>query len=170
MRWWKALALGVVMAAAGAARADEIAAPKNVGAEPSTPQSAELSSRSATAEMLGNPQYSLKLADDAIQADAKDPWPYYDKGVALARVGQIDGAVAAFTAAEQHFAPNDRWGKSVAVFGRAHALAQAGRCGEARQAFDQYAELIPDDPGSVALAHRYANECHEGGAPPAPAK
>ncbi len=92
---------------------------QNVNAEPSTAASAELASRAATAEMKGDPQESVKLADQAIRADAKDPWPYYDKGMALARVGETNGALAALLAAEQHFSPYDRWGRSVAVFGRA---------------------------------------------------
>src|SRR5580692_3885433 len=124
-------------APAATASAGELKAPENVYAEPSTPASAELASRAATAEMKGNPQESLRLSDEAIRADAKDPWPYYDKGMALAQVGEINGALAALLAAEQHFSPTDRWGRSVAVFGRAHTLAGAGRCDEARQAFQE---------------------------------
>ena len=160
--WWGALALGGLISG-GVARATDVAAPQNVKAEPSTPRSAELSTRSATAEMQGNPSYSLKLADDAIRANPKDPWPYYDKGMALARVGQIDGALAALFAAEQHFAANDRYGRSVAVFGRAHALSEAGRCDEAQKAYDEYASLIPEDARSVAIAHRYAADCKAAG-------
>ncbi len=140
-------------------------APENVHAEPSTPASAELSSRAATAEMKGDPQDSLKLADQGIRADAKDPWPYYEKGMALARVGEINGALAALLAAEQHFAPSDRWGRSVAVFGRAHTLAEAGRCDEARAAFQEYMSLVRGDADAVALASRYSRDCR----PPAPA-
>ena len=143
----------------------ELKAPENVHAEPSTPASVELSSRAATAEMKGDPQDSLKLADQGIRADAKDPWPYYDKGMALAQVGEINGAVAALLAAEQHFAPSDRWGRSVAVFGRAHTLAEAGRCEEARAAFQEYMSLVRGDPQAVALASRYSRDCR----PPAPA-
>jgi hypothetical protein len=140
--------------------------PENVYAEPSTPASAELASRAATAEMKGNPQESLRLSDEAIRADAKDPWPYYDKGMALARVGETNGALAALLAAEQHFSPTDRWGRSVAVFGRAHTLAGAGRCDEARQAFQEYMSLVRGDPDAVGLAQRYSRDCR----PPAPTK
>jgi tetratricopeptide (TPR) repeat protein len=143
----------------------ELKAPENIHAEPSTPASAELSSRAATAEMKGNPQESLKLADQGIRADAKDPWPYYEKGMALARVGEVNGALAALLAAEQHFSPSDRWGRSVAVFGRAHTLAEAGRCDEARAAFQEYMSLVRGDADAVALASRYSRDCR----PPAPA-
>jgi len=142
----------------------ELKAPENVGAEPSTPASVALSGRAATAEMKGNPQDSLKLADQGIRANPKDPWPYYDKGMALARVGEINGALAALLTAEQHFAPGDRWGRSVAVFGRAHILAEAGRCDEARAAFQEYMSLVRGDPEAVALASRYSRDCR----PPAP--
>jgi tetratricopeptide (TPR) repeat protein len=151
-------------APAAAAAPGELKAPENVRAEPSTPASVELSSRAATAEMKGDPQGSLKLADQGIRADAKDPWPYYDKGMALARVGETNGALAALLAAEQHFSPGDRWGRSVAVFGRAHTLAEAGRCDEARAAFQEYMSLVRGDPDAVALASRYSRDCR----PPAP--
>jgi predicted RNA polymerase sigma factor len=114
--------------------------------------------------MTGDPQASVKLADQAIRADGKDPWPYYDKGMALAQVSEINGALAALLAAEQHFSSYDRWGRSVAVFGRAHTLAAAGRCDEARQAFQEYMSLVRGDPHAVALAQRYSRDCR----PPAP--
>ena len=44
------------------ALADPPQAPKNVNVEPTTPKSAALTSRSASAEMSGNPQAALKLA------------------------------------------------------------------------------------------------------------
>ena len=145
----------------------ELRAPENVHAEPSTPASAELASRAATAEMKGDPQASLKLADEGIRANAKDPWPYYDKGMALARLGETNGALAALLAAEQHFSPSDRWGRSVAVFGRAHALAEAGRCDEARAALQEYMSLVRGDPDAVALASRYSRDCRPPAAPAA---
>jgi tetratricopeptide (TPR) repeat protein len=163
MRWTLmgalGLLVGVVTGAAGPARADEAKPPQNVKAEPSTPASAELSSRAASADMAGNPQYGVSLADRAIRADPKDPWPYYNKGMALAQAGEVDGALAAFVAAEQHFSPTDRWGRSVAAFGRAHTLAMAGRCAEARQAFDAYAALNRGDENAVKLANRYSADC-----------
>ena len=159
-----AMAAPVVAPAQG-----ELKAPENIHAEPSTPASAELSSRAATAEMKGNPQESLKLADRGIRADDKDPWPYYEKGMALARVGEVNGALAALLAAEQHFSPSDRWGRSVAIFGRAHTLAEAGRCDEARAAFQEYMSLVRGDPDAVALASRYARDCRPPAPPAAPA-
>src|SRR5215831_19963050 len=129
MRWTVMGTLGllVVVGAAGTTRAEGPQPPQNVNAEPSTPASAELSSRSASAEMAGNPQDAVALADHAISADPRDPWSYYNKGMALARLGDVNGAAAALFTAQQHFHPSDVWGRSVAVFSRAHVLAQAGR-------------------------------------------
>jgi tetratricopeptide (TPR) repeat protein len=173
MRWMTIGVLGLlcggVAGAPSAARADEAKPPLNVKAEPSTPASAELSSRAASADMSGNAQYAVSLADRAIRADPKDPWPYYNKAMALAQEGEVDGALAAFVAAEQHFSPTDRWGRSVAAFGRAHTLAMAGRCAEARQAFAAYAALNGDDPTAAKMANRYSSDC-EASAPPAGAQ
>ncbi len=133
--------------------------PENVNAEPSTPQSAELTSRAATAAMNGDPHESLRLADEAIRVNPKDPWAYYNKGMALGRMGELDGALAALFAAQQHFAPYDRWGQSVAAFGRAHLLAEAGRCEDARVAFQEYMNLARGDQDGIALAARLSRDC-----------
>lgn len=167
MRWTAMGAMGLLLAAGAApgARADE-PPPKNVKAEPSTPASAELSSRSATAEMAGNPRNAVSLADRAIRADPKDPWAYYDKGMALAQMGEVNGAVAALFAAEQRVHPSDVWGRSVVVFGRAHTLAQAGRCDEAESAYREYMALVRGNKEDVARAQRYINDCRASTPPP----
>jgi Flp pilus assembly protein TadD len=167
MRWSAVGVLGLLLAVAvGAARADEAKPPQNVKGEPSTPASAELSSRAASADMSGNAQYAVSLADRAIRADPKDPWAYYDKGMALAQLGEVNGAVAALFAAQQHFAPADSRGRSVAVFGRAHVLAQAGRCDEAEAAYREYMTLVRGHTEDVARAQRYINDCRASTPPP----
>jgi tetratricopeptide (TPR) repeat protein len=160
------VALGILLGA-GAARADAPQPPKNVNVEPTTPKAAALTSRAASAEMSGDPQAALKLADRAIAADPHDPWGYYDRAMALSRVGQLDRALESFVAAEQRYAASDRWGKSVAIYGRAHALSEAGRCGEAKQTFGAYASLIREqDQKSADLAVKYGAECRSpAGAP-----
>ncbi|HVV50087.1 MAG TPA: tetratricopeptide repeat protein [Polyangia bacterium] len=176
MKWMgmATLALGVLVAGgvARAQQADALRPPENVNAEPSSPQSAELTTRAATAEMKGDPHQAVQLADKAIAANPKDPWPYYDKGMALARMGEVDGAIAALDAAEQHFSLGDAWGRSVAVFGRAHVLAETGRCEEARPVFEEYIKLAQSDPDAVALAQRYSRDCRPPAGMPAtpPAK
>jgi Flp pilus assembly protein TadD len=135
-------------------------APKNVNVEPSTPASRSLSSQAASAQMSGDPRAALTLAERAIAADPRDPWGHYNRADALARLGRTDEAVSAFGAAEQRFAASDMWGRSVAIYGSAHALSQAGRCDEARREFIRYADFVrPRDPLSADLATSYATTC-----------
>jgi tetratricopeptide (TPR) repeat protein len=138
----------------------ELRAPQNVKAEAGNRQSSDLASRAATADIQGKPQQAVELANQGIRADPRNPWPYYDKGMALAEMGETDAAIAALYAAEQRFQPSDRWGRSVAIYGRAHALGQAGRCTESVQAFAEYANFVgKDEPASAAMARRYAMDC-----------
>ena len=168
MRWTVMGTLGLLLAAGGASRAsaDEPTPPHNVRAEPSTPASAELASRAASADMSGNPQEAVALADRAIRADPRDPWAYYNKGMALAQMGEVNGAVAALVAAQQHFQPSDVWGRSVAVFGRAHVLNRAGRCDDAEAAYREYMALVRGNTEDVARAQRYINDCRASTPPP----
>lgn len=160
--YWTFGALGLALMSAQAAHADELRAPRNVNAEVGNRQSSALASRAATADMKGQPQQAVELANQGIRADPRNPWPYYDKGMALAEMGETDAAIAALYAAEQRFSAADRWGKSVAIYGRAHALGQAGRCTEAVQAFAEYASFVgKDDPQSAAMARRYAMDCKQ---------
>lgn len=168
MRLLLTAAAVMLVATAGAARAQELRAPQNVNAVPWSRQSGELATKSARAAMRGDPQQSLALAEQAIQLGPQDPWPYYNKGMALARLGQTDAAVSALSTAELRFSTADPWGRSVAIYGRAHTLAGAGRCAEARQAFDQYARFVEEKaPASAVLARRYAAECRAPAVPPA---
>lgn len=167
MRWWRwMVALGVGLSLQ-TARADELRAPRNVKAEPSTPQSNAMSTRAAIADMNGNPAAALNLANQGIRADPRDPWPYYNKGMALAELGETDAAIAALFAAENHFAASDKWGRSIAKYGRARAFRLAGRCVEAQRAFEEYAAFVDkDDPPAAKMARRYAADCN---APASPA-
>jgi hypothetical protein len=84
--------------------------------------------------------------------------------MALAEMRETDGAIAALYAAEQHFPAEDKWGRSIAIYGRAHTLSQAGRCAEAVQAFAEYASFVgKDDPQAADMARRYAIDCHRPG-------
>ena len=87
--------------------------------------------------------------------------------MALAQLGETDAAIAALYAAEKHFATADRWGRSVAIYGRAHALSQAGRCVEARPGVRGIRAFVgKDDPRPPTIARRYAADCR---APASPA-
>ena len=153
----------------GRRAAAELAPPRNVGAEPGTPQSNTLTSRAASAEIMGRAQEALRLADQALAADPRNPWARYDRASALSRLGVTDEAVQTFRTAEQQFSPSDRWARSVAIYGRAHALAEAQRCAEAEAAFTEYAAYVAkDDPQSAEMARRYAATCRPPVVPPAP--
>jgi tetratricopeptide (TPR) repeat protein len=142
-----------------------------VDVEPTTPRSAALTSRAASAEIAGNPQAALWLADRAIAVNPSGPWGYYDRAMALSRVGQLDRALESFVAAEQRYAAQDLWGRSVAIYGRAHALSEAGRCGEALQTFGVYASLVREqDPKSANLAMKYGDDCRSPATPPRAAR
>ena len=85
-------------------------------------------------------------------------------------MGETDGAVASLYAAEQRFSPADRWGKSIAIYGRAHAFGLAGRCVEAVQAYSDYARFVEkDDPRAAQMARSYAVDCKPGQPATAPA-
>jgi tetratricopeptide (TPR) repeat protein len=136
-------------------------APRDVRVDASTPDSEALATRAATAEIAGNPQAALAYAARAIEADPRDPWGHYDKAAALARLGNIDDALKSFAASEERFNVADVWGRSVAIYGGAHALAGAGRCEEAKREFLRYAAFVRErDPRSADLAVRYAADCH----------
>ena len=154
-------ALGVALITSGGnARAVQLRAPQNVQGTAASQQSAQLASRSAAARASGQLDAALSLAEQGIHADGDDPWPYYNKAMTLGELGRVDEAAAAFREAEGRYFPGDLWGKSVAVYGRANTYAQAGRCAEAKQAYDDYASLVSQyDPKSADLVRQYEAEC-----------
>jgi tetratricopeptide (TPR) repeat protein len=143
---------------AGAAEA-QLAAPQRQ-VDPGSPQSVRIAGQSAEALVQGRHQDALRIADSALASDANNPWAHYHRGVALSELGRTDEAVSSFRAAEQTFSPADRWGKSIALYGRAHVLDQAGRCAEAKAAYEQYATYVQDsDPPAAGMARSYASAC-----------
>jgi tetratricopeptide (TPR) repeat protein len=160
---WTSVLGGAAIAAIalpGFARAEGLRAPQNVNVRPTSRQSSALNTSAAKAQIQGEPAEALRLADQAIQANPNDPWPRYTRGMALAALGQTDEAITALSEAEQAFGPNDPWGRSIAMWGQAHTFAQAGRCTQARAAFDRYAGFVASyDANAADLARRYAAEC-----------
>jgi Flp pilus assembly protein TadD len=144
-----------------AAAQAQLAPPRNVNVEPSTPRADALTTQAAIAEMSGDPGGALQLADEAIRVDPRDPWTYYDRGMAQSRLGATDAALSSLREAERRFAFGDEWGRSVAIYGRAHALSEAGRCVEARLTFGEYASFVArDDPHAATVARQVAADCH----------
>lgn len=151
------LSLSALAALTGARANAELAPPKQ-----SAPAGAgdRLASQSAEAELTGDHQKALQLADEAIKTDPSEPWGYYDRGDALGYLGRVDDAVAAFGEAAMRFPEPDTWGKSVALWGQANALSQVGRCQEATPAFERYATFVEKvDRGAAAMARQFALHC-----------
>jgi tetratricopeptide (TPR) repeat protein len=106
---------------------------------------------------------ALGVAEAALSAAASpSPWLDYDRGEALAGLGRTDEAVAAFNAAEKRFRGDRRnpRGAWAALWGRARALAEAGRCSEARQAYAEYSALVRATASTAAdMADALSAEC-----------
>jgi tetratricopeptide (TPR) repeat protein len=105
---------------------------------------------------------ALAVADRALGSPSASPWLDYDRAEALAGLGRTDEAIDAFRKAEQRFraAGGDRAGVSTAKWGRARALAEAGRCSQARGAYDEYAAFVGEfDPPAANLAGARARQC-----------
>lgn len=102
----------------------------------------------------------LELTQDIGRAP-NAAWLDYDRASALVGLRRTDEAVDVFTTAEQRFrALGDDEGLAAAIWGRARAFAEVGRCIEARRAFEDYATLVRQtDPGSARLAASLAADC-----------
>jgi tetratricopeptide (TPR) repeat protein len=113
------------------------------------------------AEIAGDAEDALKWAGAAIEANPNDPWGYYDRADALVQLKRTDEAVSSFREAEKHFSnERERWGRSIAIYGQAHALAEVGRCDEARSAYERYATTVEKaDAPAADMARRYSKEC-----------
>lgn len=142
----------------GTARA-QLQAPHQA-VDPGSPRSRDLTSQAGEALVHNDPAQALKMADQAIAADAENPWAHYDRAAALADLGRVDDAVAEFKVAQRSFSDADAWGRSIAIYGRANTLAQAGRCSEAQPAFEEYAVFVErSDPKGAEMARGYAKNC-----------
>ena len=120
----------------------------------------KLASESAEAELAGDHDKALRLADDAIKTDPKNPWAYYSRGDALGALHKVDDALVAFREAERRYSELEVWGKSIAIWGQANVLDQAGRCQDASPIFERYASLAETvNKGAAELARQYAKQC-----------
>jgi hypothetical protein len=76
----------------------------------------------------------------------------------------VDEALTAYDTAASSFA-NDKRGRSLALWGKAHLLYRTGRCQEAGQAFAAYSKFVgPSDPQATELANHRATTCRPSGA------
>ena len=126
---------------------------------------AALTTRAAVADMKGIRRRRATRQPGDPRRSARS-WPHDNKGMALAELGETDGALAALFAAEQHFTPPDSWGRSVAIYGRAHTLRRRGAAPRpVRPTKNTLAFVGKDDPQAAEIARRYAADCRA----PAPA-
>jgi tetratricopeptide (TPR) repeat protein len=89
-----------------------------------------------------------------------DPaWEYYRRGDELVISRRFDEAVASYREAELRLPETALWGKSVAIWGQANALREAGRCAEAAPIYERYAAFVEArDPEAAALGRRYSKK------------
>jgi tetratricopeptide (TPR) repeat protein len=111
---------------------------------------------------LGRRDYSRVLALTESPSDAPTgAWLDYDRGEALTGVGRTDEAIEVFRKAALRFqSAGDDLGRSVAIWGGARALDEAGRCPEARKAYKEFeAYARPRDQRAADMAAAYAGTC-----------
>lgn len=117
-------------------------------------------SKAASALIAGDYTTVLGLTEMPATDEKGRPWLDYDRGSALAGLGKTDDAVAAFRRAETEFGGSRRWEQSIAIWGAANALDNAGRCSEAKKEYARYAALMrPHDTAAADMAERFADAC-----------
>jgi tetratricopeptide (TPR) repeat protein len=102
----------------------------------------------------GDARRALSLADAAVSEAPNQPWPRYHRALALKSLGETDEAVKAYREAEERFFADDPRGRQLAIYGRARALDDAGRCDEAKAAYDDHASFLASLPPNVVATFR----------------
>lgn len=128
---------------------------------PGSRESSRLTTDAARALMAGDFKIATETAERAAQQDPSNPWAYYVKGQALVAQGRGQQAIEDLDEAAAKFrARRDLWGRSVALWGKARALQMTGQCEPARQAYQDYAELVQRaSPKDANRARRVASQC-----------
>jgi hypothetical protein len=158
--WWLTVGVGAWLGLGGAvARAQTRTTVIKEGDAPAT-HSTKMSGHAGSALASGAAAEAAVLAEQAMTKDGANGWAHYRRAAALSELHRTDEAVTEYKAAEHDFGDSDRRGRSLAIYGRAHALAEAGRCGEARPVFEEYARFVEKgDPKSADQARAYAQSC-----------
>lgn len=117
---------------------------------------------SEAADALGAHDYAKVL--ELTESPSKAPtgaWLDYDRGSALVGLGRTDEAVESFKRAEVRFEQaGDDGGRAAALWGRARAYDEVGRCSEARAAYGEYEAFVrPSDSRAAEMAAAYAGMC-----------
>lgn len=122
-------------------------------------RASQLTTGADEALIRGDDSEAIRLSTAALREDPGNGWAYYARAAALADQGKFDRAVSDFHAAEASFRPDEVWARSVAIYGRAHALEQAQRCAEADRAYRQYAALVQRVSPATTVVARVATTC-----------
>jgi tetratricopeptide (TPR) repeat protein len=159
MQKWKAVVLASSSSALVLACAPQIGRTHLTSATtPTTPEETEVE----RALRMGDVTRALATAELGESLGPGDPWAHYDRAVSLDQAGQANESAKEFLEAESLFAGRNARGKAISIYGRAHVLASAGRCREARPAYEEYAAFIRDhSPQGAEMALRYAADCIE---------
>ncbi len=97
----------------------------------------------------------------ALTESTSNPRLDYDRGSALTGLQRTDEAVEVFKRAELRFREEgDDAGRASALWGIAYALDEAGRCEQARSAYERYQDFVRlKDPHGAELAAANAGTC-----------
>ena len=130
------------------------------GNEPTVAPASKMSGHAGSWLASGAAAQAAVLAEQSLDKDRFNPWAHYRRAAALSDLHRTDEAVAEYKVAEDAFGAVDERGKSLAMYGRAFTLAQAGRCKEARPVYEQYALFVEKhDAKGAAQARSYAQSC-----------
>ena len=162
IRWALTALLLVLPASAGHAK--PLAPLRHVDfSRPGSMDSSRLTTDATRALIRGDFRGAISLADRAVRFDPRNAWAYYVKGEALVGVGEGREGVVALGEAIARYQPQDLWGRSVALWGRARALEMIGQCEQARRAFDAYEALVQRrSPRNADQAKKIAGHCTPG--------
>jgi tetratricopeptide (TPR) repeat protein len=110
-------------------------------------------------QTAGNYESALALADQSIRQNPSSAWARYMRADALTSLGRFDEAVASFREAQHLFLPGKLNETSIAIWGEANALKEAGRCTEASPVYLRYAAFVEQrDARGAAMAREYAKK------------
>lgn len=146
--------LDAAAAAAGRQQAMKDCAPP----PPSRMSQSEIAS--ANAETSGDFTDALQWADAAIRENPDDGLGYRMRGDALLSLQRYDEAVAAYRQAEQRLTSREPHEASLAIWGQANALHEAGRCKDAAPIYERYATSFASaDPTGASMARNFVRMC-----------
>jgi tetratricopeptide (TPR) repeat protein len=132
-------------------------------ATPAGRRATQASTASARALAEGDFEQALQMAERAAHFEPRYGWAHYNRAAALAGLGRAEEAFVAYQQAVA-LLPDLPWGRSVALYGYAHAMNSEGRCDEALAIYRAYARFMKhlgdsQDVADARTALRVAAAC-----------